>query len=317
MKVCAEDVVKKKIIDRHATWGKVRLDQSVADFEHLYEKDYESPKPLELQIPMFNQNRDAVYRKFVAFGKKDLLVHELYHDYAGFYDPSIVLYLLKERLTGFGPKAFLLHNDHYWRIDDDKENDWKNRLSTAAEVYTFPQLSQPRKSRQNPLRCEQQLSYIFQLIVKGLPQATLSILQAHWPAYEPVVKESDSLCEAFRQTKVGTNKLKDECVALQSTFLPTSPLLEYVADISLGGYFPFVTLNAEVDADVESNWGFLTKRLKVERKAGLPFFLECLRRFATAIAKEDLNTSALLKIYGDIERSTTCPVALKKNPVLV
>ena len=243
------------IIGRYNKFNAVDLYHSIEHLRYLYWKLPADQKSLDRTIYLKDQANQPVYRTFLTFGKKDLIVNDLYFESEDLYGASKLLTELKNGQDVIAPglpvhfinRAYLeavsskaIHNNTSWI-------DW---LAAFAEVRRIPRLV----TRGDDTK----LSEVFSYVLDWRRDRVVGTLKAHWNSYVQVINEEilRTLCGA----SVPCHGTAD--TPLASTYMPLSNLKDSCAKLGVEPAVPFLKLPAALNEKSLAEWDFL-KTLQV------------------------------------------------------
>lgn len=283
------------IIGRYNKFNAVDLYHSIEHLRYLYWKLPADQKSLDRTIYLKDHANQPVYRAFLTFGNKDLIVDDLYFESEDVYGASRLLTELKDGEDIIAP-GYPVHfiNGAYLEAVSSKaiqnNTPWKDWLANFAKVRSIPRLV----SRGD----DKKLSEVFSYILQRRRDRVVGALKAHWTSYVPLMNEEilRTLCEA----SVPCDGTVD--TPLAETYMPLSDLKDYRA--KLGGELtvPFLKLPTALNEKSLAEWDFL-KILQVRYKADLDFFIHILRHLRSG--DEPLSKGeedSLFTVYEEIER---------------
>ena len=283
------------IIGRYNKFNAVDLHHSIEHLRYLYWKLAADQKSLDRMIYLRDHANEPVYRAFLTFGKKDLIVDDLYFESEDVYGASRLLTELKNGEDIIAP-GFPVHfiNRAYLEAVSSKaiqnNRSWKDWLATFAEVRSIPRLV----SRKN----DNELSGLFSYILNWRRDRIVGTLKTHWTSYVPLMNGeiSRKLCKA----SVPCDGTAD--TPLAETYMPLSNLKESCAKLGVEPAVPFLKLPAALNEKSLAEWDFL-KTLEVRYKADLDFYIHILRHLRSGegtLSKREEDS--LFTVYEEIER---------------
>ena len=291
VKYCEPGKVIHRINHRYSKWNRVKLRSSVEHMRYLY---WHLPECLSLDVRIYlkDQAYVPVYRKFVTFGKPDLIVDDLYLETEEEYGMKSLLQQITDGGINTGP-SFPVHFINKAYLDAVRPEarqsslSWKEWLETVAGVRSVPRLIDSK----DPLK----LSRIFQHIVSTQPTKLVGTLKTYWTEYQNLMEEE--IIQALSEAEVRCGNVGD--TLLWETYLPTAELKQRTSDLGLSHKVPFIELPYALSHDL-ADWQFL-KLFHVGYEVDLGFYLDALHFFDIGLT-EGKEIQSLLAVYREIER---------------
>ena len=290
----SQDVINL-ITGKYNKFNAVDLHHSIEHLRYMYWKLPKDQKSLDRSIYVKDHANQPVYRAFLTFGKKDLIVDDLYFESDDVYGASRLLMELKNGEEIIAP-GFPLHfiNKAYLEAVSSKarQNDisWKDWLANFAEIRSIPRLV--RKGD------DTKLSKVFSYILDWRRDRIVGTLKAHWSSYNQLM--NGEILRTLSEAVVPCDGL--EATPLAETYMPVSSLRDSCAKLGVEPAVPFLKLPTELNEKSLTEWDFL-KTLQVRYKADLDFYVHILRylRFsAETLSKREEDS--LFTIYEEIEK---------------
>ena len=282
---CNPSHIIRMIIGRYNKWNEVSLSSSVAHLRYLYWNIPEDQESLDPSIYIVDQLKCPVYRKFITFGRSDLIVDDLYFESEEEYDAK------KLSMPKF--KVRFINREYLGAVPAEAhrmELSWKDWLQKFAEVRSIPRLVDPK----DPTK----LSKFFQHIVSNRTEKLIGILKVHWSSYNNLM--NDDIVQALSTAKVSCENVEE--IQICDSYLPLPELKQRSSSLGLSSVVPFLKLPTDLSQTV-TDWTFLTL-FHVGYDADLNFYLDMLR-YSNPKARETKGIENLFAIYGEIERHST------------
>lgn len=290
----SQDVIDL-IIGKYNIFNAVDLHHSIEHLRYLYWKLPKDQKSLDRLIYVKDHANQPVYRAFITFGNKDLIVDDLYFESEDPYGASRLLTELKKGeeiiATGF-PVHFI--NRAYLEAVSSKarQNDtsWKDWLAHFVEIRRIPRLVSKAD--------DTKLSGVFSYILCWRRDRIVGTLKAHWNSYSQLMNEE--ILRTLSEAIVPCDGIVD--TPLASTYMPLSKLKDSCAKLGVELAVPFLKLPTELNEKSLTEWDFL-KTLQVRYKADLDFYIYILLylRFSPGtLSKREENS--VFTLYEKIER---------------
>ena len=285
------------IIGKYNKFNAVDLNHSIEHLRYLYWKLPADQKSLDRTIYLKDHANQPVYRAFLTFGEKDLILDDLYFESEDVYGASRLLTKLKngEDIIAPGLPVHFINRAYLEAVSSkamQNNTSWKDWLATFAEVRSIPRLV----SRGNDTR----LSEVFSYILDWRRDRVVGTLKAHWTSYVSFMNKEivRKLCEA----SVPCDGTAD--TPLAETYMPLSNLKDYCAELGVEPAVPFLKLPTALNEKLLAEWDFL-KTLQVRYKADLDFYIHILRhlRSGDGILSKGEEKS-LFTVYEKIERQS-------------
>ena len=285
------------IIGRYNKFNAVDLHHSIEHLRYLYWKLPADQKSLDKTIYLKDHANQPVYRAFLTFGKKDLIVDDLYFESEDVYGASRLLTELKngENIIAPGYPVHFINRAYLEAVSSkaiQNNTSWKDWLARFAEVRSIPRLV----SRGDDTK----LSELFSYILDWRRDRVVGTLKAHWASYVPLMNEEvlRKLCEA----SVPCDGTAD--TPLAETYMPVSNLKDYCAKLGVEPAVPFLKLPAALNERSLAEWDFL-KTLRVRYQADLDFYFHILRYLRSSGGTlSEREEDSLFAVYGEIERQS-------------
>ena len=290
-------VVIDLITGKYKKFNAVDLYHSIEHLRYLYWKLPADQKRLDRIIYLKDHANQPVYRTFITFGERDLIVDDLYFESEDVYGASRLLTELKNGEDIIAP-GFPVHfiNRAYLEAVSSKaiQNDmsWKDWLAIFAEVRSIPRLV----SRGDDTR----MSEIFSYILEWRRDRVVGTLKAHWNSYGLLMNGEilRKLCEASVPCDGTTD------TPLAETYMPLSKLKDLCAKLGVEAAVPFLKLPTALNESSLAEWDFL-KTLQVRYTADLDFYIHILRYLRSrdeTLSEREEHT--LFTVYEEIERQS-------------
>ena len=285
------------ILGKYKKFNAVDLYHSIEHLRYLYWKLPADEKSLHRMIYLKDHANQPVYRTFITFGERDLIVDDLYFESEDVYGTSKLLAELKNGENIIAP-GFPVHfvNSAYLDAVSSKamqnNTSWKDWLATFAKVRSIPRLD----SRGDDTK----LSQLFSYILNWRNDRVVGTLKAHWISYGPLMKGEilRRLCEA----SVPCDATAD--TPLAETYMPLSTLKDYCSRLRVEPAVPFLKLPTALNEKSLAEWDFL-KILQVRYTPDLDFYIHILRYLrSNNETLSEREEGSLFTVYEEIERQS-------------
>ena len=290
-------VVIDLIIGKYKKFNAVDLYHSIEHLRYLYWKLPASQKSLDRMIYLKDHANQPVYRTFITFGERDLIVDDLYFESEDVYGTSKLLAELKmgENIIAPGFPVHFINRAYLDAVSSkamQNNTSWKDWLATFAKVRSIPRLV----SRGDDTK----LSQLFSYILNWRNDRVVGTLKAHWTSYGPLMKEEilRRLCEA----SVPCDATAD--TPLAETYMPLSNLKDYCSRLRVEPAVPFLKLPTALNEKSLAEWDFL-KILQVRYTPDLDFYIHILRYLrSNNETLSEREEDSLFTVYEEIERQS-------------
>ena len=291
------------IIGRYNKFNAVDLQHSIEHLRYLYWKLPKDHKSLDRSIYVRDHANQPVYRAFLTFGNKDLIVDDLYFESDDMYGASRLLMELKNDKEIIAPgfpvhfinKAYLEAVSSKARQNDTSWGDW---LANFAEIRRIPRLVMKGD--------DTKLSGVFSYILDWRGDKIVGTLKAHWNSYSQLMNEE--ILSTLSQASVPCDGIAD--TSLAETYFPLSNLKDSCAKLGVEPAVPFLKLPTELNEKSLAEWDFL-KTLQVRYKADLDFYIHILRYLrsstGTLSKREEDSLFATYEAIGKYSREDDYP----------
>ena len=262
------------IIGRYNKFNAVDLQHSIEHLRYLYWKLPKDQKTLDRSIYIKDHANQPVYRSFLTFGNKDLIVDDLYFESDDVYGASRLLMELKNGEEIIAPgfpvhfinKAYLEAVSSKARQNDTSWGDW---LANFAEIRRIPRLVSKADGTK--------LSGVFSYILDWRRDRIVGTLKTHWNSYIPLM--NGEILQTLSQASVPCDGIAD--TSLAETYMPLSNLKDSCAKLGVESAVPFLKLATELSEKSLAEWDFL-KTLQVRYQADLDFYVHILRHLRSS-----------------------------------
>lgn len=285
------------IIGKYKNFNAVDLYHSIEHLRYLYWKLPADQKSLDRTIYLKDHADQPVYRTFVTFGERNLIVDDLYFESDDVYGTSKLLAELKngEKIIAPGYPVHFINRAYLDAVSSkamQNNTSWKDWLATFAEVRSIPRLV----SRGDDTK----MSILFVYILYWRNDRVVGTLKAHWTSYEPLMK--GEILRKLREARVPCDATAD--TPLAETYMPLSDLKGYCSKLRVEAAVPFLKLPTALNEKSLAEWDFL-KTLQVRYTPDLDFYIHILRHLRSN--NETLSEGeedSLFTVYEEIERQS-------------
>jgi hypothetical protein len=239
-----KEEVLKRIVRRYSAYKGVRLQDSISHLRYLYWHHDKNESSLREVIYLFDQDEKPIYRKHVTLGG-ELIIEDVYFKTDGKFEAGELSKRVdiskpngtKARAPGFNIP--FLNSAYLSAVSTTQSRDerpWPLWLEEYAQVQSVPRLLKPK----NPDKRDKpdDLSDLFNYIVKYRPDALVETLKQHWATYSSLLSE---------KTLTTLSKAKVDCggsgnlfqMTLHNTYLSVPSLIKRCEELRVSSQFRF------------------------------------------------------------------------------